>query len=454
MKNYDLAIIGSGPGGYVAGIYAARHKLSVSVIEKGLVGGTCLNRGCIPTKVLLNSASFISKIKGASQYGVEIEGYKINFQKMLSRKDEVVSRLRLGIETLFKANHIDLIKGPASLSSPNIIKVDGADSLSAKSIIIATGSKVAELPNIKIDEIDILSSDGILNIKELPKSILIIGGGIIGCEFASLFSSLGAKVIIVELLDRLIAAQSREASKKLELSFKKRGIEIYTSSKTESISRGPAIRMKISNGREFEVEKVLVSVGRIPDTEGLGLEGLNIKMELGRVVVDEFLRTSIGNIYAIGDCVAGPLLAHKASYDGILACDNILGKARKADYSKIPSCIYTDPEIASVGLSEEAAKEKISDVKIAKFPYLASGKAAVLGKTEGYIKLVGDSKGVILGVEIFGEEACDLIGEAVLAMAAGVNIKDLSGVVHGHPTLSEIFQEAAHIFCGTPIHSI
>lgn len=454
MKEYDVAIIGSGPGGYVAGLYASHHKLSVCVIEKDSLGGTCLNRGCIPTKVMLNSASLLSRIKESNQYGIDVDGYKVNFQKIIARKDEVVSKLRIGIATLFKAKGVDLLKGAAKLTGPDTISINGLDAVKAKSIIIATGSIVSELPNIKYDEVDILSSDGILDIKKLPESILIVGGGVIGCEFATLFNALGTKVAIVELLDRLLPAQSMEASRKLEALFKKRGIDLYASSKVAGISKDKILRAELSNGKEIDAEKILVSVGRSPNTTGLGLEKLGVHMEKERVIIDESLRTSIRNIYAIGDCVGGPLLAHKASYEGILACDNILGKSRSIDYFNIPNCIYTDPEIASVGLSEDAAREAHADVRIAKFPYLASGKAYLLGKTEGWIKIVGDSNGTIFGIEIFGEGACDLIGEATLAKTVGVSIKDLSYVVHGHPTLSEIFQEAAHAFSGTAIHSI
>ena len=453
-KNYDLAIIGSGPGGYVAGLYASRNNLSVCVIEKDLIGGTCLNRGCIPTKSLINSASIISTIKNSSLHGVSVDSYKIDFAKMIARKDEVVLRLRTGIETLFKANKIDLVRGHAAVIGPNMVGIGPSNVITAKYIFIASGSRVAGLPDIKLDEQDILSSDGILNINAIPKSIVIIGGGVIGCEFASLFNSLGSKVTIVELMDRLIPVQSRETSKKMELIFKKKGIDIYLSSKCEGVSKAGALKVNIAGGKIIETEKILVSVGRQPNTAGLSLDEIGIKAEKGRVLTNELLQTSIKNIYAIGDCVSGPQLAHKASYDGILACDNILGKNRKADYSNIPNCIWTDPEIASVGLSEEEAKAKFSDAKVAKFPYLGSGKAYLEAKTEGFAKIIGDSKGTILGVEIFGKGACELIAEATLARTAGVKIKDWAAVVHGHPTLSEILQEAAHVFCGTAIHGV
>lgn len=440
MKRYDLAIIGSGPGGYVAALYASRRKLNVCVIEKDLLGGTCLNRGCIPTKAMLNSASFLSKIKDASIHGIEAENVRIDFQRIAKRRDDVISKLRAGIETLFRANKVDLLNGSAVFKTKGAIDLNG-ETIEAGHIIIATGSRPSGLPGIKFDESRVFSSDGIVNITEIPKSILIIGGGVIGCEFATLFNALGAKVTLVELLDRILITQSREASKKLESIFRKRGIDVLTSTNAEEVMKRGA-------------EKILVAVGRVPNTTDMGLEGLGIRQEKGKICVNEFLRTSVDNIYAVGDCINGPLLAHKASYDGILACDNILGEKRIADYSNIPSCIYTDPEIASVGLTEEDAKTRYQDAKVAKFPYMASGKALISGKTEGFIKMVGDSNGKILGIEIMGEEACDLIGEATLAKTVGMKIKDLCRVVHGHPTLSEIFQEAAHIFDGTGIHSI
>jgi len=454
MKSYDLAIIGSGPGGYIAGLYAARHNLHTCVIEKDLTGGTCLNRGCIPTKVMLHSASILSLIKNSAVYGVDVRECALNFQTVLKRRDEVVMRLRTGVETLLRANKVDLIRGKGSLAGPSLIKIDGQDDVKASNIIIAAGSKVSSIPSVKIDDENTLSSDSALNIEKVPDKMVIIGGGVIGCEFASLFNTFGVKITIVELLDRIIPGQSKEASKKLEAIFKKRGIEVFTSSGVESVTgRGP-LKVNIAGGRTVDADKVLVSVGRISATEGLGLESAGILLEKGRIAVDGHLRTAAKNVYAIGDCVKGPLLAHKASYDGILACDNILGKSRTVDYSNIPSCIYTEPEIASIGISEDAARADVPGSKTAKFPYIASGKAYLLGKTEGYIKIIGDKDGTFLGCEIMGEGACDLIGEGVISKSFGLNIKDLANVVHGHPTLSEIFQEAAHVFSGSAIHSV
>jgi len=449
---YDLIIIGSGPGGYVAALYASRFKKSVCVIEKADLGGTCLNRGCIPTKAMLYSASILSKIKRAKEYGIEVSDVMVNFPAIVARKDMIVTRLRAGIETLFRANKIDLVKGEAVLTptfevggtSQVGVCVNGEE-IKAKSIIIASGSRPMEIPGVKIDEDRICSSDGILNLKDIPKSIVIVGGGVIGCEFASLFNTLGSEVTIVEFLDRILPAQSKEVSRKMEALFKKRRVVVRTSTKFDLIST-PGVGM----GKE----KILIAVGREANTERLGLEAVGIEVENGRIAVDENLRTSAKNIYAIGDCVAGPLSAHKASYDGIVACDNIMGDVRSVDYSNVPNCVWTDPEIASIGLNEEEARSKYPDLKIAKFPYLASGKAYIMGGSEGFIKIIGDLNGNMLGVEIFGLAACDLIGEAGLAKSLGVNIKDWARVIHGHPTLSEIFQEAAHIFTGTAIHSL
>lgn len=447
MKSYDLVIIGSGPGGYVAALYASHRGKRVCVIEKSDTGGTCLNKGCIPTKSMLHSASVLSNIRDSIHCGIEVSGYKIDFPAIQSRKTNVVERLRSGIETLFRANKIDLVKGAGVLKDANTVTA-GKEDYNAKDIIIATGSVPAALPGIEYDEIDICSSEGVLNLKDIPKSIVVAGGGVIGCEFAGLFNVFGAGVTIVEMSDRLLPMQSKEVSRKLETIFKKRGIAVYTSTKLESIAKDSRLKLKISNGQTLESQKLLISVGRKANIEDIGLEALGIDTCNGRIVVDERLRTSVKNVYAIGDCVSGPLLAHKASYDGILACDNILGNSRAVDYSNVPNCIWTDPEIAGIGLSEEEAKAKYPDARAIKFSYLASGKALIMGRTEGFIKMIGSPDGSLLGVEILGVEACDLIGEAALAKSIGVNIRDWSKVIHGHPTLSEIFQEAARIFCG------
>jgi dihydrolipoamide dehydrogenase len=424
------------------------------VIERDLTGGTCLNRGCIPTKTMLYSASIVSKIREASLYGVEAGDPRVDFPKVVKRSDDVVLRLRTGIETLFRANKIELVRGSARLKDRNTIEVSGSDDISARFIMVAAGSKPMAIPEAPLDGSLVLSSDGILRLKELPKELLVIGGGIIGCEFASLFNAFGVKVTIAEFCDRLIPSASREVSRKMEQIFRKRGMEILTGTSLASVKTGAGIEAFLKNGKSVRSDLMLVSVGRSSVLDGLGLTEAGIETKDGKVAVDEYLRTSVKNIYAAGDCVGGPLLAQKASYDGMLACDNMLGKNRKTDYYSIPNCMYTDPEVAGVGLNEDAARLTHPEIKVAKFPYIASGKAFLMGKSEGFIKIIGDPLGNLVGAEIMGEGASDLIGELTMAKTLGVNIKDVARVVHGHPTLSEVIQEAAHIFCGTPIHSL
>lgn len=453
MKSYDLAVIGSGPGGYVAALYAARHHLSVCVAEKDLLGGTCLNRGCVPTKTMLQTAALLSAIKESSFHGIEINSYRLNTNRIFERRDDVVTKLRGGIETLFKAARIDLIHGTATLKDGQTLSVDGTE-VSARAIIIAVGSAPVAIPAIPFDGTSILSSDHVLALRELPKSLIIIGGGVIGCEFATLFSELGIAVTVIEMLDRLIPLQSREASRKMEAVFTKRGIRVITAARVEAIERGETVTARLSTGAAVEAERTLVCIGRAPATAGLSLEQAGIKTEKGRIIVSDTLHTTVPTVYAIGDCVAGPLLAHKASYDGILAVDNILGSPRTVDYTTIPSCVYTDPEVASIGLTEEAARQQHPGLTIARFPYRASAKALIMNRTEGFCKIIADAQGRLLGIEIFGEDACNLIGEATLALKLGATVSDLAHVVHGHPTLSEIFQEAAHLFAGAGVHAV
>jgi dihydrolipoamide dehydrogenase len=455
MKRYDVAIIGSGPGGYVAALYAAGHKLNVCVIEKDLVGGTCLNRGCIGTKSLLASTSLLSSIKDAGAFGIRVDGYSADYAAMVSRKDDIVKRLRTGVEALFRAKKVDLIRGRASLAGGGAVAIEGGEGVMAGSIIIATGSRPAALKGIGADGIDILTSDGALELKEAPKRLVVIGGGVIGCEFASLFASLGSKVTIVEMTDRLLPTQSLEASRKLASAFAKAGTDVRLTAQVKAVERHDAgAAVFLADGSVLDADKVLVSVGRAANVDGIGLERSGVLLRNGRIAVDARLRTGPDGVYAIGDCVEGPQLAHKASYDAIVACDNILGNAREADYSNIPNCIWTDPEIASVGMTEEEARKACPDAKIVRFPYLASGRACIDRKGEGYVKIAGRPDGSMLGVEIMGKLACDLIGEATLAKTAKMSVKEWSLSVHGHPTLSEVLQEAAHLFCGNAIHTV
>jgi len=455
VSKFDVAILGAGPGGYVAAIYLARAGKSVAVIEKDQLGGTCLNKGCIPTKALLSSVETLSQIKESALFGIDVASYKINFEKINSRKEEVVRKLRQGIETLFKARKITLINGAGKLTGTNQIEVSGRR-VEAKDIIIASGSSPLEIPAFKFNHTSIISSNDILRLKEVPSGLIIIGGGAIGCEFAAIYNSLGSSVTIIEMMDEILPNMDREVARRLNLTLKKRGIKILTSAKVEQLKeKDGRVSAILSSGEELAADKALISVGRRPDSDNLGVEGLGIKLERARIPADSHMRTNIPNIYAIGDVVGRSQLAHVASYEGIIASRNICGQECQADYKAVPSCIYTDPEIASVGLSEEAAKNSGLDIKVARFPYMALGKANIIAKIEGFVKLIGEKKsGRILGVHMFGADATNLIAEAVLAIRKGVSVGDLGDTIHAHPTLAEGLMEACHIFEDKGIHTL
>lgn len=454
MKSYDLVILGAGPGGYVSAIYASRLGLTTCLIEKDLLGGTCLNRGCIPTKVLLNAAKTLSSLKDASAYGIDILQHRFSPDRLFLRKDEIVSRLRRGISSLLSANKVDVVTGHGRIKARGVVEVN-CEELRVRNIIIATGSSPQELTAMKFDGVRVLSSDGILNLTRIPKSILVVGGGVIGVEFSQFYNACGSSVSVVELMDRLLPLQEREIGRKLESLLRKRGVRVETSKGVERMETGgEGIVAHLSDGTELQAEVALVCAGRRTCTSGIGLEEAGVRLERGRVAVDEYLETSVKGIYSIGDVIGEPMLAHAASYEGIVACDNIAGKRRKVDFASIPHCIYTDPEIATCGMSEDEAKKGGADVKVAKFPYSASGKANVIGKGDGFVKIVGDGSGRVLGVEIFGEGACDLIGEASLAIANRMTVEAMARAVHGHPTISEVMGEASRLFLGTPIHCL
>ncbi len=454
MKHYDLAILGAGPGGYTSAIYASRLGLTVCLVEKDLLGGTCLNRGCIPTKVMLNAAKLLGSVRDSSAYGIAVKDCQFLPEQLFRKMDEVVLKLRSGVSSLLKANKVDLIKGRGRLKAKGVIDL-GGDEIGARTIIIATGSSPRTLEGLGFDGINILSSEDVLAMRKIPKSLLVVGGGAIGCEFSQFYSAVGVRVAIVEFMETLLPNLGREIGRKMEALFKKRGIEVHTSTKVERVDvREGVCEATLSDSSAVESEAVLVSVGRAFNSNDLGLEALGIAIDRGRIVVDEYLETNAKGVYAIGDVIGGPMLAHAASYEGMLVCDTIAGKRKKVSFSSIPNCIYTDPEIATCGLQEEEARKAFPDCKVAKFPYLASSKAHVLGKTEGFIKIIGDARGRVLGIEIFGEDACNLIGEASLAVALGADVEGIAGAVHGHPTLSEIFGEAGHLFLGKAIHTL
>lgn len=427
--NYDLTIIGAGWAGFNAALRAKESGLKVCLIEKAQIGGTCLNQGCIPTKALIQSARIYSLAKKSGTFGIDVSNSIANFSRIQERKNKIIQRLRSGMQFMLKG--IDLLNAQAQILSNNELLV-GNKTIKTKFILIACGSKPIETKKLKFDVKKILSSDDILNLKEIPKSLLIIGGGVIGCEFAGLFSNLGTQVSVAELMPQLLPGMDIELAKKLETIFKKNGIKVSTNTDAMSIDFG-------------NYDLILLCVGRVPNTQDLVLDKLGIELEKGRIVVDEYLRTNIPNIYAAGDCTAKIMLAHLAAYQGRIAAENIaqLQNLKKADSSTLPNCIFTDPEIATVGLSEEEAKNQGIDIKINKFDFLASGMAHILDETEGLIKIISDKKtGHILGSAIIGPKATELIEILTLAVSCRLKISQVRETIFAHPTLSESIGEA------------
>lgn len=447
MKNFDLVIIGSGPGGYVAAIRAAQLGAKVGIVEKDEVGGTCLNWGCIPTKSLINSLETICD--------------KPNYPEINLRKNEVVKKLRTGIEGLFKARKIELIKGIGQLRDQNIadiIDTEGKsiEQLRGKNIIIATGSRPLELSNLKFNGHNIVSSNEIINLKEVPKDLIIIGGGVIGCEFANIFWRLGTKVTIIEMMEMILPGIDKEISRKSEIIMKKKGITVLTKTKVGKCNSSSELAtISLSDGSTLSAQKILVCVGRRLNSDNIGLEKLNIKTENNKILVNQYLQTNIDTIYAIGDVIGGLLLAHLASYEGIATVENILGEKKELDYRVVPNCIFTHPEIGCVGLTEETAKQMGTEIKIGRFPFTALGKAQVIGKTDGFLKIIAEAKSdKILGAAILGPGATELIATIATAMQFGATAKQLSRIIFPHPTLSEAIGEVAASVDKNAIHSL
>ena len=436
--DYDLAVIGAGWAGFNAALRAKAHGLRVALIEKEQIGGTCLNRGCIPTKALLQSAKIYTLTKKSKIFGIETTSPQINFPEIQARKNKIIQQLRQEMEFMLKG--IDFISAEARILSNNTVELghrpegrglasnsQSHRQINTKFILVATGSKPLELKDIKFDGGKIISSNEILDLKEIPKSLLIIGGGVIGCEFASLFSTLGCLVSIVELMPQLLPGTDKEIAKKLETVFKKKGIKVATN--TDAKNLDPSHN-----------DLVLLCVGRTPVTEDLGLDKLGIKLEKGRIIVDEHLKTNISNIYAAGDCASKTMLAHFAAYQGCIAAENIADPShlKNSNDSNIPNCIFTDPEIGSVGLTEEEAKGKDIDIRVHKFDFRALGMARILDETEGFIKTISDKKtGEILGASIIGARATELIGILTLAIQSHLLVTQVADTILAHPTLSE-----------------
>ncbi len=455
MSRYDLAIIGSGPCGYVAGIRAAQLGAKVCIIEKDKLGGTCLNYGCIPTKALIFSAGLLDISKGLGNFGILVDNVRPDFEKMQKRKREVVDKLRSGIEFLLRERKVEIRFGNGELMDKNSVKVD-KDIIEAKYCLIATGSMPTEIKNFPFDKRYILSSTELLELAKVPESLTIIGGGVIGCEFANLFNLLGSKVTIVELMDQLLPTEDTEIARTLEVSFRKRGIEIFlgrTATKTKK--SGDSLGIELSDGTEVVSEKILISVGRGPATQGLGLEKLGIRLNKGFIVASEDYRTNLDGIFAAGDVIGRNLFAHVASKEGIAIAENLFRNGFKVNYKAIPNCIYTRPEIASIGITQKKAEENSIPIETRKFRFQSLGKSHILGETEGFIKLVVDKiSDKVIGCQIVGPYATDIIGEMCLGIELGITSERLTSVIHAHPTFSEIIGEVAEMVHGKGIHSI
>ncbi len=457
-----IAIIGGGPGGYVAAIRAAQLNAEVTLIEKEHIGGTCLNKGCIPTKVLLQtSGEFEAVNKSFKDLGIKISGAELDWKQLQKRKTKIIRKLVAGVDNLLKNNKVTKIMGEGSFVNKNQLKVKTADGaeifVDFDYAIIATGSKPVVIPIPGVELPGVVTSDEVLSLEEIPSSMVIIGGGVIGSEFAEVFSAVGCKVTIIEMLPNIIANMDRDIVETLVEKFKKKGVEIYTNTKVVSISKaekGLSVNT-LSSGNEisFNAEKVLLSIGRKPVTDNLALENVGVETNRGAVLVNKNMQTNVPNIYAIGDATAGVMLAHVASAEGIVAVESIMNKKSNIDFKTIPYCVYTKPELAGVGLTEEQAREKGYDVKIGIFPMYINGKAMIEGEQEGLVKYVVDAAtGEVLGLHMSGPNATELIVEGALAVRLEATVDEIISTIHAHPTVAESLQEAAHAVHNNAIH--
>lgn len=463
-ETFDLIVIGAGPGGYVSAIRAAQLGMKVACIEKSKkLGGTCLNVGCIPSKALLESSELFAKAQGHfKEHGIGLREISLDFKAMMKRKDQVVKSLTDGVAGLFKKNKITRIEGTASISRDKTVMVRHGDREShfkGKNILIATGSIPVSLPDLKINRNSIVDSTGALSLPSIPKRLAVVGGGYIGLELGSVYRRLGSEVIVIEMLNGILIGMDREISQGLHRSLKKQGLVFKLSTKVEKAqSKGKTVLLKVKgeNGEEeIEADTILVAVGRRPNTEGLGLKEAGVETDSrGKIKVDNRYRTSAEGIFAIGDVIKGPMLAHKASEEGIAVVENLAGEKSRVRYHTIPSVVYTHPEVASVGLTEEEIQELGWDYKKFRFPFSANGRALSLGETEGWVKLIaGPKTGRLWGAHILGPRASEMIAELVLAMEYSAHVKNIARTVHAHPTLAEAVKEAALGLDTGSIHS-
>lgn len=457
MNKYDIIVLGSGPGGYVAAIRASQLGFKTAIVEKENLGGVCLNWGCIPTKALLKSAQVFNYLKDAESYGLVAENVNQDFSKVIERSRDVAGGMSKGVQFLMKKNKIDVIQGTGKLKPGKKVEVDGKD-IAADHIIIATGARSRELPNLKQDGKKIIGYREALSLKKQPKSMIVVGSGAIGVEFAHFYNALGTEVTIVEYLPNLVPLEDEEVSKQFERSFKKSGIKVMTNSSVEKVDtsgKGVKATVKTKKGEEIlEAEIVLSAVGISANIENIGLEDVGIITDKGKITVNEWYQTNIPGYYAIGDVVPGPALAHVASAEGITCVEKIKDlQVEPIDYGNIPACTYASPEIASVGLTEKQAKEAGYDIKVGKFPFSASGKASASGEKDGFVKVIFDSKyGEWLGCHMIGAGVTDMIAEAVLGRKLETTGYEVLKTIHPHPTMSEAVMEAVADAYGEVIH--
>jgi dihydrolipoamide dehydrogenase len=454
-ENFDLVVIGGGPGGYICAIRAAQLGMRVACVEKrGALGGTCLNVGCIPSKALLHASELFAHSADLASFGVKTGKVSLDLPAMMGHKDKTVSELTKGIEFLFKKNKVTYIAGTAKLAGQGQVEVrlneGGAQVLSAAHIVIATGSAPASLPGIEIDEDRIVSSTGALALKAVPKHLLVVGGGVIGLELGSVWARLGAQVTVVEFLDHIIPGADRDVGKNFQRMLKKQGMEFKLSTRVTAIeksAKGLKISIEAAAGGAAEIleaDVALIAIGRKPYTDDLGLETVGVATDRGQIVTDPHYRTNVEGISAIGDVIAGPMLAHKAEDEGVALAELLAGKAGHVNYAVIPSVIYTAPEVAWVGKTEEQLKADGIAYKAGKFPFAANARAKVAGNTEGFVKVLADAAtDRVLGVHMIGPDVGNMIGEAALAMEFGASSEDIARTCHAHPTLSESLKEAA-----------
>ena len=456
-NQFDIAVIGGGPGGYPAAIRAAQSGLKVALIEAKEMGGTCLNRGCIPSKALIACAEVYDRIKDAAEFGIKVEKVSFDYGFMVKRKDRVVGKIRQGLESLIASNKIKVFRGFGQFNSPREIKITGQDNLliQAKKTIIATGSEPRNIPAFPFDYEKIHDSTSLLNIQEIPKKIVIVGGGVIGCEFASLFASFGVEVVILEMLDKILPMESKSVSDALAKAFKKAEIVMETGVKVEAIEKTTqGIKAKVAGGKFYEADIALVAVGRKMNTSSIGLEKAGVLVsDNGMIPVNDKMETNVPGIYAVGDIASKWWLAHVATHQGWVAGSNATGQEAHMRYEAVPNVIFTNPEIGSVGLSLEDALEKGYSAVAGAFPFQALGKSQAMDQVEGFAQIITDQRtGQILGAQVVGHEASALVAEMAVAVANELTVESITETIHAHPTIAEAWLEAAFVAAETPLH--